>query len=157
MKAYCIIFFIGMIVCLSCNNKLKEIEKKFGEGYNAGREQLHLVKTEPGKKWIDGGTPDDRRFIYVFNHDTEMKAPGYLHKTIMLDSSGQRISYEQDEFKNPADGFYLEVMHEYYSGKTSIGLQTAAPNAAAGSTALSNAQADSVLKAWKVKPNPFQQ
>ncbi len=76
--------------------------------------------------------------------------PEYLRKIIVLDSARNAISIEDDYFKNPRENQDLIISHKYYSGQTTIML-----GSDDWSIYISKKQADSLLKVWHIKQNPF--
>ena len=119
---------------------------------NADRAKYHLLPVVSSYEITEDHTYEKRRFIFVNKHEQEMSSPGYLRKIIMLDSTRKAISYEQDYFKNPAEGRWLVVSHNYVTSETGIELQ--AENT---TEPLNIFQADSILSAWKIAENPFKQ
>lgn len=138
------------IVFMSCNDNEESVKTKFGIEKNADRVPLHLVAVDPGTKIEEDISLEGRRFIFVNQREAGISSPAYLRKIIVLDSARNAISTEEDYFKNPGESKYLVTTHRYYSGETTITLQ-----ADGGSILVSKEQADSILRAWSIKQNPF--
>jgi hypothetical protein len=147
---------IYLIIC-SCSgkNKLNSIRQTFGLDQNNAR-KFRLVAVEPNFKLTEDISIEGRRFIFVNDEESKLTVPGYLRKIILLDSTKQYISLEEDYFKNPVEKKYLIVQHVYSTSLTTISLQYIAEDPGGGSSVFINmAQADSVLRSWNISRNPF--
>jgi hypothetical protein len=150
-----IIIYIAILNC-SCSNKLKDIRKKFGTEQNNVRQRLHLVSVDPTFELKEDITVENRRYIFVNKKETELTTPNYLRKIILLDTSKQIISFEEDHFMNPIEKKYLIISHDYKTNLTTIELQNISGNPSnSESKYVDIIQADSILKSWKISLNPF--
>jgi len=144
------------ILYYSCSDNLKTARKTFGEEKNASRQALHLVSVDPAFKIIEDNSLANRRFIFINKIETELENPDFLRKSILIDKTKQHITIEEDTYKNPNIKKYLIVTHDYLSNFSNIELQDineyVSNNA---SIKIDTRQADSILKSWKIKTNPF--
>jgi hypothetical protein len=154
-KSIFVLVYITIFNC-SCNDNLKGIRKTFGTGQNIARQKYHLVPVTDSFQLNEDDAVEERRFIFVNKKESKLEVPGYLRKIILLDTSKQYISFEEDYFKNPVEKMYLIVRHEYISNLTHVTLQTIAddPMYSQGQS-ITEKQADSILKSWKISLNPF--
>ncbi|MGC4103789.1 hypothetical protein [Ferruginibacter sp.] len=152
MKKILIIILSPLLLFCSCKNKLADVYKKFGTGQNKERQQLHLVPVDSSLQCNEDISAEDRRFIFLHKKETELAAPAYLRKIILLDASKQTIATEEDHFKNPLQKKYLITSHDYTTSTTTIVLQDIPGTT---SVTLDNMQADSILKNWEISDNPF--
>jgi hypothetical protein len=131
---------------------LKNIKNKFGVDQNAIRQKLNLVAVDPAFKLKEDV---GERYIFVNKHEPDITGPEFLTKIIVLDSSGQSIQSEEDDYKNPIEGKHLIVHHNYFDSSTNIYLEIISENINNKSINLTIKQADSILKSWKIGVNPF--
>jgi hypothetical protein len=145
-----------LLFTCSCNDKLKSIGKTFGTDQNEIRKQLHLVPVDSAFQLNEDISIEGRHFIFVNKKESQISGPEYLRKSILLDTLQQKISDEEDYFKNPVEKKYLIINHDYITNKTSIVLQDIVDHPSNSmSVNLDNKQADSVLSSWKISINPF--
>ena len=147
-----------IILFYSCSDNLKTVRKTFGTDKNSSRQALHLVTVDPAFQLIEDNSLEDRRFIFVNKKEAELKTSDFIRKTILLDTTKQNITIEEDTYKNPDDKKYLIVTHDYLSGLTNIDLQDITEYPSNNTSAkIDIKQADSILKSWKITINPFKE
>ena len=144
-----IILILTSALC-SCEINLESIKTKHGIEQNAKRAALYLVPVEPGMEVNEDKSYEGRRFIFVNKVEKTITSPEYLRKIIILDYNRDSVAIEDDFFKNPNENMEIIVTHKYYLGKTTIELQSND-----GAMPVNVKQADSILRSWHIKQNPF--
>jgi|GEM_PF-2696601 len=150
-----LLFFLLLLG--ACKNRLEDIYKKFGTDLNKDRLQFHLVVVDPNSfQIVEDPSDKRRRYIFVDHTENKLSYPAFLRKIIMLDSTRQKLSFEEDYFKNPAQRKYIVIRHDYTFNSTDVYLQSFMDlYSTTESKWIDNKQADSVLKSWNVSRNPF--
>ena len=137
-----------VLFLVACSNKniSVEIEDKYGIAYNSTRQQIPLMLVNASMKFIED-LPGER-YIYINQEEKGIKSPGYLYKTLTIDTA-KKLSLETDCFINPQEKLYLFFAHDYNSNHTTITVQPInEENFSNPSTEIELPEADSILMAW---------
>ena len=154
MKSSRLLLIIAVCFC-SCKENSINLREKFGSNYDSLRSKLHLVMVKDRFKLIENGLYD-KQLVFANVNEVDLKTPAYIRKLIITDSSKQKISLEEDYFKNPTLKEYLISSHFYYLDSTRIVIQRINDIVSQGnSIEINNSQADSIIKSWEIGINPF--